>query len=259
MNDDLPNVSPEVLYKQVTEFVDEKTNLRELVERAYPNDNFFGICMTGLHTCGNLASASLRIFNNNNDIKSILNIGCCYHHLSEEFLDPYTTNSNYGFPMSNFLCADKFSLGRNARMLSSQSIDRKIILKESLSKSLLYRAVLQEMLQEHNYGYLDIQVGRIGAKCKTFSDYVMKVSKKLNLDFKLTNERLEEKIINYEEHWEKLQCYHALKMCFAPILELIIVLDRYLYLLENGHDKTYLIKLFDPVISPRCYALISIK
>lgn len=255
----ISNSSQDELYKLITQYVDESTNLKELVKQSYPNDEFSGICMTGLHTCGNLASSSLRIYSSNNDVKSILNVGCCYHLLDEQYDDTDSTSNNYGFPMSNLLHMDKFALGRNARMLASQSIDRKVHLKENLNKSLLYRAVLELLIHKHCDKNLDVHVGRIGAKCKTFSEYVNTVSERKNLGLKFSDEVLEDLIKNHEENWLKLQSYHALKMCFAPILELIIVLDRYLYLLENGYNNTYLIKLFDPVISPRCYALISVK
>jgi len=39
----------------------------------------------------------------------------------------------------------------------------------------------------------------------------------------------------------------------------LILLDRLLYLKELGYERSYLIDLFDPVISPRHFAIVSIK
>ena len=40
----------------------------------------------GLHTCGNLASSSLRIFlSQGRGCRFVANVGCCYHHLNERF------------------------------------------------------------------------------------------------------------------------------------------------------------------------------
>ena len=41
--------------------------------------------LTGLHTCGDLASSMLELFVTNSDIKSLCSVGCCYHLLLEEF------------------------------------------------------------------------------------------------------------------------------------------------------------------------------
>ena len=41
--------------------------------------------LIGLHTCGNLASSSLRLFVANPRVHFLCNVGCCYHLLEEEF------------------------------------------------------------------------------------------------------------------------------------------------------------------------------
>lgn len=42
--------------------------------------------MTGLHTCGNLASSVIKLFVGNSHATRLCNIGCCYHLLEEEFI-----------------------------------------------------------------------------------------------------------------------------------------------------------------------------
>ena len=44
------------------------------------------IMLTGLHTCGDLASTMLKLFVSNSDVKCLCSVGCCYHLLTEEFL-----------------------------------------------------------------------------------------------------------------------------------------------------------------------------
>lgn len=41
--------------------------------------------VVGLHTCGDLASSTLRIFITKPEIKAVCSVGCCYHLLSEDF------------------------------------------------------------------------------------------------------------------------------------------------------------------------------
>lgn len=44
------------------------------------------LMLTGLHTCGDLASSILELFVSNFDVKCLCSVGCCYHLLTEEFL-----------------------------------------------------------------------------------------------------------------------------------------------------------------------------
>lgn len=41
--------------------------------------------MVGLHTCGDLAPNTLRIFASKSEVRGVCSVGCCYHLLSEEF------------------------------------------------------------------------------------------------------------------------------------------------------------------------------
>lgn len=68
-------------YKTTTKFITFKTDLIELVKENFPDDNYNKFCLSGLHTCGNLASDSLKIFVNNSSVVCLCNIGCCYHLL----------------------------------------------------------------------------------------------------------------------------------------------------------------------------------
>jgi hypothetical protein len=58
-----------------------------------------------------------------------------------------------------------------------------------------------------------------------------------------------------------LNCAHT--SCFQMALECVveetILMDRCLYLLENGCDAVYKVPLFDEALSPRCFALVAIK
>ena len=47
-------------------------------------------------------------------------------------------------------------------------------------------------------------------------------------------------------------------MLLGPLWEALILLDRLLYLRERGHTAR-LVPLFDPSLSPRSYALVSVK
>lgn len=98
-------------YKTTTHYITPETDLVELIGQYFPDENLTGFCLSGLHTCGNLASSCLQIFVENKCIHSLCNVGCCYHLLGEEFRgDEFFDNrkvremaTDFGFPMSNYL------------------------------------------------------------------------------------------------------------------------------------------------------------
>jgi len=257
--------------KYDTLFVDTQTDLKQLFSTHF--DEFDAtnqeLGLIGLHTCGDLAANSLQIFLANDCIKFCCNVGCCYHLLNEEF---YTKvlhkNEENGcaadqtpcFPMSKLLKRQKFALGKNARMVAAQPMDRAINNKQMPSQSLLWRAILQHLLLLHNpeLGFQDQQVGRIAAKSANFVDYVQKSFVKLDLQLKMNPEELESIYDSMSiEYGQKLNTFYQLRSLFAPLIEGLILLDRLTFLLEQPKvQEAHLVRLFDAVISPRCYALI---
>ena len=50
----------------------------------------------------------------------------------------------------------------------------------------------------------------------------------------------------------------VLRLLLAPLWEALILLDRLLFLRERGH-RSALVPIFDPLLSPRNYAVVGVK
>lgn len=198
-------------------------------------------------------------------------MGCCYHLLTEEFIaddffvDRHATEDaievlGFGFPMSSYLQNQKFHLGRNARMLAAQSIDRTVSARELPARTLFYRALLEVVLTRADSSLKNcVQVGRI--KCETFKEYVRKCANRRNLTVDgVEDEAFLDQLKQSYRHKERLlELFYLIRMTYAPVLETLILLDRALYLKEQSVDSVFLVKLFDAVVSPRCYGLVALK
>lgn len=282
-------------YRAVTHFITHETDFLQLLHDSsvISGASKPAICLSGLHTCGNLAPSCLRMFQKCAQIEAVCNIGCCYNNLDEQFthpadaklpqkryrvyegktipIDPTPTATDnaertYGFPMSQYLIGCGYALGRNARMLAVQPIQRVIDTPGSPHQHLFYRALL-EVLIVNEYPNLKnaVHVGRI-KKCTSFLEYVRKCSKRMDL---LNFDHFsDEKIIAlYESHRsqiEFLNAFYLMRLSLAPIVEAIILLDRLLYLKELAVDDAQetsirLIKFFDSILSPRCYGIVGLK
>uniref|UniRef100_A0A182MX55 Methyltransferase domain-containing protein n=1 Tax=Anopheles culicifacies TaxID=139723 RepID=A0A182MX55_9DIPT len=253
------------LYRTATQLIDFNTNLIELAAAYFPQGNHTTFCLSGLHTCGNLGPNCLRLFHENPTIRGICNFGCCYHLMQEQFIvDEFynptkvSENPGYGFPMSAYLRERAFALGRNARNLAAESIERACANRENPSDKLGYRALLQVVFLERGEKKSH-QVGRL--KCNGFVDYVRKAIIRLDLtkNVTITDECLLELEARFAVELEQLKVFYLIRQQFASVIETLILLDRLLYLRECGYDRSFLVKLFEPVVSPRCYALIALK
>ncbi|XP_055214804.1 probable methyltransferase-like protein 25 isoform X3 [Gorilla gorilla gorilla] len=246
------------IYSPLTSFITADSELHDIIK------DLEDCLMVGLHTCGDLAPNTLRIFTSNSEIKGVCSVGCCYHLLSEEFENQHKerTQEKWGFPMCHYLKEERWCCGRNARMSACLALERVAAGQGLPTESLFYRAVLQDIIKDcYGITKCDRHVGKIYSKCSSFLDYVRRSLKKLGLD----ESKLPEKIImNYYEKYKprmnELEAFNMLKVVLAPCIETLILLDRLCYLKEQEDIAwSALVKLFDPVKSPRCYAVIALK
>lgn len=275
-------------YKNAIHFITPQTDFIELFNEhfAWSSSERPDFCLSGLHTCGNLAPSCLRVYGENQQIMAVCNIGCCYHLLNEKFSEfiyrsirrersPESIRRTicqptdepieqcHGFPMSQYLIERQTKLGRNARMLACQSVHRVVDRKMLPSDHLFFRALLEVLIQRKCPEYLNrIEVGRL-KQCHTFVEYVRKSTERnpiLPFDGIDDNE-LNQLHDEFRMAKRFLDIYHLMRVSIAAIVENVILLDRFLYLkeLENPNDISYLIRFFDPVVSPRCYGLVAMK
>jgi len=274
--------------KFVTQFVDTLTDFEALVEESFSSteaskvdgdsgnvssgkDSAKKMGVIGLHTCGNLAPNSLRVFLAKPEIKFICNVGCCYHHLHEEFYrNPYMSQEEISqrqatscFPLSTYLRQQKFQLGKNALMVAAQPMDRLVANQPLPSDSLLWRAILQVILLKHkpDLKFEEQHVGRVAKKSHNFVTYVHKSFEKLGLELKMSDTEIEQTHREFSlSHRQKLMGYYQLKSMLGPLIEGLILLDRLQFMLEQDVvQEAFLVKMFDAVVSPRCYSVVAIK
>ncbi|XP_045322573.1 probable methyltransferase-like protein 25 isoform X3 [Leopardus geoffroyi] len=132
------------IYSPLTSFITADSELHDIIK------DLEDCLMVGLHTCGDLAPNTLRIFTSQPEIKGVCSVGCCYHLLSEEFenLHKESTQDKWGFPMCHYLKEERWCCGRNARMSACLALERVAVGQGLPTESLFYRAVLQDIIKE---------------------------------------------------------------------------------------------------------------
>ncbi|KAJ0176288.1 hypothetical protein K1T71_008462 [Dendrolimus kikuchii] len=220
------------LHRFAKSFITKDTKLSTLVREKFPeySNEDVKILLTGLHTCGNLGPDSLRIFAHQPWTAGVFNVPCCYHLLTEEIdadmFDVFEKNygsggSGQGFPMSEYLRG--YNLGRNARMLAAQSIDRVVSQRQLPSESLLYRALLQVIIKDHlpDHKVTEGKLKRVASKCNNFEQYFKMADDILNLN--LFNRLPANYFIDIKtkmaEEWKRLVLFYLIRLCLAQVIE----------------------------------------
>ncbi|NXX49194.1 MET25 protein, partial [Tricholaema leucomelas] len=99
------------LYLPLTSCITAETEINDIIT------DMEDCVMVGLHTCGDLAANTLRIFTAKPEIRAVCSVGCCYHLLSEQFENQAECPEEvWGFPMCRHLKDKGWCCGRNARM-----------------------------------------------------------------------------------------------------------------------------------------------
>ncbi|XP_015266938.1 PREDICTED: methyltransferase-like protein 25, partial [Gekko japonicus] len=245
------------IYSPLTSYITAETELSDIVA------DLEDCVMVGLHTCGDLAPNTLRIFTAKPEIKAVCSVGCCYHLLSEEHeTEKGDIQGTWGFPMCQYLKENASFCGRNARMAACLALERVAVGQVLPTESLFYRAVLQVIIEEfYGVNRSDRNIGKVFSKSSSFLDYVRKSLKKLELDeSKISDSLIMEYFGKYKHRMNELEAFNMLKVVLGPCIETLILLDRLCYLTEQDSLAwSGLVKLFDPIKSPRCYAVVAMK
>ncbi|XP_076802454.1 methyltransferase-like protein 25B [Clavelina lepadiformis] len=223
--------------------------------------------LTGLHACGDLSATMVRLFKESSSIKSLISVSCCYMKLTTDCINndacDVTRASHIYYPMSDYVGSiANHQLPYKARELSCHAIeDYRQRLKENGPhlKMHCYRAVLEVLLRRQHPDLIRAGVRTVKkAYNLPFTEYVKRAFQRLNLppcDITMLCSSNTEEMLN---DWRHLVTYFTLSLLLAPVIESVILMDRLLYLKENGFCSE-ISSIFEPLLSPRCFVIIATK
>ena len=244
--------------------------------------------LVGLHTCGDLSPICCRLFLADPNIRGIVNVGCCYHHLNEyiapqaeqgvkEYLERVAeafhgrsidetilaTEEKAGFPMSRYLRQRYpwFFLGRLPRTLAISEPQPEHAKDPRLTfRKFQYRAAFQALLKEYFPELtLTFVVGNRIKKFDCFANYAGEALRKMKLEEPIGREELEEFYRNRFEPLEKKSAiFWVIRSALSGPIENLILLDRAMFLEESG-AKTEIVEIFDKLKSPRNIVISAFK
>ncbi|XP_034001756.1 protein RRNAD1 isoform X1 [Trematomus bernacchii] len=235
--------------------------------------------LTGLHACGDLSSTLLRHFISCPHVRGITSVACCYmkistrehpsppgliaapHPADERLQETMLQPSEFGYPMSSWVGGlPGHQLSYKAREAACHALEdyrRRLWEESQLLRTHCYRATLETIIREQRPELCRAGVQTVKkAHLLTFTEYARLGLARVGLppDLPLDGGRVEAML----EQQGRVVVFFSLALLLAPVVETLVLLDRIIYLQENGVDSR-LVPLFDPNLSPRNFVLVALK
>lgn len=207
----------------------------------------------GLHTCGPLANSQIRA-SGSKKISGIINFGCCYQKL--ENIPSAENISQFAQNLDSPLVMTRFALTlacRAHRKMNEIDYDLKLKVK-------FYRYAIHMLLHDH-YGHRKLAtLGNSNPKLydQSFGVYAHEQLSRISEEPKHTLEELDQYFQSENVQnliWNMLAA-GLIRNALGRVMELYLLLDRVLYLEEQGYDVE-LLQFFDEETSPRNLGIVA--
>ncbi|XP_031846816.1 methyltransferase-like protein 25B [Nomia melanderi] len=238
------------------------SHLQDLFQTGFnlsKTDTAFGL--VGLHPCGDLAPLLLRLYCSRSEAKFICIVGCCYMKLTLKS----GISEVKGYPLSNYLMACKnHTLSYTSLEVACHAIEKYCDkLKTGNYEDLIvhtYRAALETILIKKSEKLRHSQLRNVKVtKGMTFQQYCIAATLHFATYLQPTDSDIDNPEINGRlNRWKEVIVFGSLRMMLAPLVETVVLFDRFLYLSEK-HLSPTLKPVFDSRLSPRNLVLISRK
>ncbi|NXJ03049.1 RRNAD protein, partial [Psophia crepitans] len=215
--------------------------------------------VTGLHACGDLSPALLRHFARSPAVAAVASVACCHMKLSTL---PQPPASPPGYPLSASVAAlPGHELSYRAREAACHALEEyagRLGGDSGCLRAHCYRAVLETLIRAADPSKKHPGVQTVKkAHALSFPQYARLGLPRVGLD--PASVALDSDAVGamLEQH-HKVVAFFSLTLLLAPLVETLILLDRLLYLREQGFQCA-LVPLFDPRFSPRNLVLVAAR
>ncbi|XP_076592683.1 methyltransferase-like protein 25B isoform X3 [Chaetodon auriga] len=251
--------------------VQEGVRPEETTQRGCPD-----FVLTGLHACGDLSATLLRHFVNCPHVRGITSVACCYMKITTRenptppglverpappTPDQESLPSEFGYPMSTWVRGlPGHRLSYKAREGACHAVEdyiRRLREESELLRTHCYRAMLETFIRDTRPDLRRAGIQTIKkAHLLPFTEYARLGLARVGLPpgLPLDPEQVEAML----KQQVRVVVYFSLALLLAPVVETLVLLDRMIYLQENGVDSQ-LVPLFDPNLSPRNFVLVAVK
>uniref|UniRef100_A0A8D0DMZ2 Methyltransferase like 25B n=1 Tax=Salvator merianae TaxID=96440 RepID=A0A8D0DMZ2_SALMN len=211
------------------------------------------VLLTGLHACGDLSVALLRHFVRCPYVVGITSVACCYMKL--------TTEEEYGYPLSMWVSSlPGHQLSYKAREGACHALEdfvQRLKHESATLRTHCFRAMLETVIRSADPSKKRLGVQTINrAHLLTFEEYARLGLERVGLDPSVALDAAALDAMLAQQ--QRVVAFFSLALLLAPLVETLLLLDRMIFLQEQGF-QCELLPLFDPTFSPRNLVLVAAK
>ncbi|XP_034954436.2 methyltransferase-like protein 25B isoform X1 [Zootoca vivipara] len=225
------------------------------------------LLLTGLHACGDLSVTLLRYFARCPDVVGITSVACCYMKLTTAEAPvppgpgPPHSPAEPGYPLSTWVSTlPGHQLSYKAREGACHALEdyaQRLKSQSSALRTHCFRAALETVIRAADPAKKRLGVQTITkAHQLTFSEYARLGLERVGMDPQARLEPGPLQTLLAQEG--KVVAFFSLALLLAPLVETLLLLDRMIFLQEEGFH-CQLLPLFDPAFSPRNLVLVAAK
>ncbi|XP_028911817.1 protein RRNAD1 [Ornithorhynchus anatinus] len=219
------------------------------------------VLLAGLHACGDLSPSLLRLFAGSPGAAALVSVGCCYMRLSTETRSAPDAPSAPGYPLSTWVRGlpghELPYRSREAACHAQEGHGRRLRRASPGLRVHCYRAALEPEIRRARPGLLRPGLQGIPrAHRLPFEEYASRGLQQVGLD---PTTPLDKAAVGARLAQEpRVTAFVSLLQLLAPLAETLVLLDRVLFLQEQGCQAEVL-PLFCPELSPRNLVLVATK
>ncbi|KAM6234359.1 LOW QUALITY PROTEIN: methyltransferase-like protein 25B [Porphyrio hochstetteri] len=218
------------------------------------------VLVTGLHACGDLSPALLRHFARSPSVAAVTSVACCHMKLSTS---PRAPGCPASYPLSSWVATlPGHELSYRAREAACHALEDytgRLGAESGRLRTHCYRAVLETLIRAAEPGkkHPGVQTVKAAHTLSFPSEYARLGLPRVGLDPAVIPVDSAPVQAMLDQH-HKVVAFFSLTLLLAPVVETLILLDRLLYLREQGFQCA-LVPLFDPRFSPRNLVLVAAR
>ncbi|KAF7664044.1 hypothetical protein LDENG_00189950 [Lucifuga dentata] len=230
-----------------------RSRRQEAIDSMEDNQQDFpDFVLTGLHACGDLSTTLLRHFVNCPHVRGITSVACCYMKITTKenptppgLVEPPVAPTrgrdsvplDFGYPMSSWVRQmPGHQLSYKAREGACHAVEdymRRLREESQLLRTHCYRAALETFIRAARPDLCRAGIQTIKkAHLLPFTEYARLGLARVGLPPELPLDPEQVEVMLKQQ--VRVVVYFSLSLLLAPVVESLVLLDRMIYLQENG-------------------------
>ncbi|KAK8404277.1 hypothetical protein O3P69_007534 [Scylla paramamosain] len=206
--------------------------------------------LLGLHACADLSPIIIKVFRDCVQASSLVLLSCCYHKMS---LRPKAADDPASDKQESQCKGSDDTEGHEG--LTLRKLRRRCVRKSGFEDFSEYKRNIFDNYEFQKTGSDGTPMESVPNSESTLNMNEDKILER-NTHISATLDTCFE---NHKHYFPLIEPLTGLQLALQPVIEILVQMDRLIYLKECGFSRVWLEKVFDAEVSPRNIALLAVR